>query len=103
MLRRVIIAAGHDTGWHWHHGTVMDGSGRVYRVTTAGTACIPRDYPRGTFIKEPAGFGRVRIGITRGDGTGRAGGALHPASGGGAVGCGRRGRPRLPGADSVSD
>ncbi|NUP23088.1 MAG: cupin domain-containing protein, partial [Streptomyces sp.] len=66
ILREVTIPPGQATGWHYHDGP-------LYAFTQQGTlshynsACASDGvYPKGSFIKEPAGPGNVHIGRNEG-------------------------------------
>ncbi|MET8529589.1 cupin domain-containing protein [Micromonospora sp. NPDC005172] len=66
ILREITIPAGQATGWHWHKGELF---GWVKQGTLShfdSTCASDGVYPRGSFIKEPAGADHVHIGINRG-------------------------------------
>ncbi|MGC4855209.1 cupin domain-containing protein [Micromonospora sp. DT4] len=66
ILREITIPAGQATGWHWHKGELF---GWVKQGTLShfdATCASDGVYPRGSFIKEPAGADHVHMGVNRG-------------------------------------
>jgi quercetin dioxygenase-like cupin family protein len=66
ILREITIPAGQSTGWHYHDGTLY---GWVKQGTLShfNSACKSDGvYPRGSFIREPAGADHVHIGVNMG-------------------------------------
>ncbi|WP_051026880.1 cupin domain-containing protein [Nocardia higoensis] len=61
IARRIIIAPGGSTGWHYHDGPVL-GFVAAGTLTHPGPDCVPVIYRAGEFLSEPAGAWNVHIG-----------------------------------------
>lgn len=61
VARRITIAPGGTTGWHYHDGPVL-GIVEAGTLTHPGSDCKPVIFDTGAFINEPSGVANTHVG-----------------------------------------